>query len=244
MANVADGMYLGAEYGTFPLPAIRAGKTGAPELITQGGTFAGGNILFAAIPTAGDMVTLNGVVVEFTAAASDPTATGTALDPVLVNIKASLTLTLDEAVTVLNNAGAPTAVAVATYSNVAGTTLTVVYDTRGAVGNTYTLAASVATPSAATLTGGQDITQISVATENTKISLSQSVDQVIVLPNGDEAQNKTIYMIAKGGAGNAVVTPTNLAGGTTITFDADKEYSVLKFLDGQWVQIAGTATVA
>lgn len=244
MANAADGMYLGAEYGTFPLPALRAGKTGTPELITQGGTFASGSIVFAGIPTAADTVTLNGVVVEFTAAASDPTAAGTIADPVLVNIKASLTLTLDEAVIVLNNAGAPAAVQVATYSNVGGTTLRAIYDTMGVVGNTYTLAASVATPSAATLTGGQDVTQVSVSTENTKLSLSQSVNQAITLPDGDEAQNKTIYMIAKSGAGNAIVTPAHLAGGTTITFDADKEYSVLKFLDGQWVQIAGTATVA
>ncbi len=244
MANLADGMYLGAEYGTFPLPALRAGKTGTPELITQGGTFASGSVVFAGIPTAADTVTLDGVVVEFTAAASDPTAAGTALDPVLVNIKGSLTLTLDEAVIVLNNAGAPAAVQVATYSKVGGTDLKVTYDTMGADGNAYTLAASVATPSAATLTGGQDVTQVSVATENTKISLSQGVNQAIALPNGDEAQNKTIYMIAKGGAGNAVVTPTSLAGGTTITFDADKEYAILKFLDGQWVMYSGTATVA
>lgn len=244
MANTADGMYLGAEYGTFPLPALRAGKTGTPETLTQGGTYASGAVVFAAIPTAADTVTLNGIVVEFTAAASDPTAAGTLADPVLVNIKADLTLTLDEAVTVLNNAGAPAALTVATYSNVGGTDLKVTYDTMGAAGNAYALAASVATPSAATLTGGQDVTQVSVSTENTKISLSQSVNQAITLPDGDEAQNKTIYMIAKSGAGNAIVTPAHLAGGTTITFDADKEYSVLKFLDGQWVQIAGTATVA
>lgn len=244
MANAADGMYLGHEYGTFPLPAIRAGKTGTPETITNGGTNATGYITFADKPTAADTITLNGIFVEFTAAASDPTAAGTALDPLLVNIKADLTLTIDEAAVVLNDAGAPAAVKVATYSNVAGTKLNVVYDAKGVIGNTYTLAASSDTPSAATLVGGQDITEISLATENTKLSLSQAVDQAISFPNGDEAQNKTIYMIAKSGAGNAVVTPTSLAGGTTITFDADKEYSVLKFLDGQWVQIAGTATVA
>lgn len=244
MANVADGMYLGAEYGTFPLPAIRAGKTGTPEVIFQGGTYASGEIVFAAIPTAADTITLNGITVEFTAAASDATAAGSVADPVLVNIKADLTLTLDEAVLVLNDAGAPAAVQVATYSKGGGTKLLVVYDTMGEVGNTYALAASVATPSGVKLTGGQDVTQISVATENTKISLSQATNQAITLPDGDEAQNKTIYMIAKSGAGNAVVTPTNLAGGTTITFDADKEYSVLKFLDGEWTQIAGTATVA
>jgi len=244
MVTAADGMYLGHEYGTFPLPALRAGKTGTPETLTQGGTFASGNIEFADNPTADDTITLNGVVVKFTTDPSDATAAGTIVDPVLVNIKLDLDTTLDEAVTVLNDVGAPVAVKVATYSNVTSTKLGVVYDDIGSGGNAYTLAASDDTPSGATLTGGQDVTYVSVATENTKISLSQNVNQAIGFPDGDEAQNKTIYMINKGGSGNAVVTPDHLAGGTTITFDADKEYSVLKFLDGQWVQIVGTATVA
>lgn len=237
-------MAIGYEYGTTPIPDIRAGKTGSPETITAGGAPATGGVTYALIQVEGDTVTLNGIYAKYTAAASDATKAGTALDPVLINIKASLTLTLDEAVVVLN-AAAHAALAVATYSNVGGLELHIIYDTNTTAGNAYTLVASAGgTVSAATLTGGQNNVAVSLTTENTNLSLSQSVNQALTLADGEEFQNKCILMIAKSGAGNAVLTPANLAGGTTITFDTDKDYSILKFMDGEWYQVAGTATVA
>jgi len=237
-------MALGAEYISNPIPELRAGKTGSPETITNGGTQASGGVTYALIQVANDTVTLNGIYARYTAAASDATKAGTVGDPLLINIKASLTLTLDEAAIVLN-AAAHAALIVATYSNSGGTVLAVSYDTNGVVGNTYTLAASAGgTVSAATLTGGQNNVAVSLLTENTNISLTQATDQDLTLADGEEFQNKCILMIAKAGAGNAVLTPANLAGGTTITYDTDKDYSILKFMDGEWYQVAGTATVA
>lgn len=237
-------MAIGHEYGTTPIPDIRAGKTGSPETITQGGTQASGTVTYALIQNEGDTVTLNGIYAKYTAAASDATKAGTVGDPILINIKASLTLTLDEAATVLN-ASALAALTVATYSNSGGTVLAVSYDTNGTAGNAYTLAASAGgTVSAATLTGGQANVAVSLATENTILSLTQAVDQDLTLADGEEFQNKCILMTLKSGAGNAVLTPANLAGGTTITYDTDKDYSILKFMDGEWYQVAGSATVA
>lgn len=42
----------------------------------------------------------------------------------------------------------------------------------------------------------------------------------------------------------AVLTPTTLSGGTTITFDAKDEYAVLIWTATGWVVRTGTATVA
>lgn len=238
------GTGIGYEYGTTPLPEIRAGKTGTAEVLTQGGVKASGGVTYALIQVEGDTVTLNGIYAKYTAAASDATKAGTVGDPLLINIKASLTLTLDEAVIVLN-AAAHAGLAVATYTNVGGLVLTIIYDTFGTAGNAYTLVASAGgTVSAATLTGGQDMGIISVSTEPTRINLTQAVDQYFTLADGDQAQRKLIYLATKSGAGNAIITPANLAAGTTITANAATEYSVLRFMGTEWFQTAGTAAVA
>ena len=83
---------------------------------------------------------------------------------------------------------------------------------------------------------------VSVKTEPTQFNLSQGANQPMVLPDGDETQRKLMYMTAKG-AGNAVVTPDNLTGGTTITFDTVGDYVELRFINGSWVVVAGDATV-
>lgn len=235
---------IGHEYNTTPLPEIRAGKTGVLETFTAGGTKASGGVTYALIQVAADTVTLNGVYARYTAAASDATKAGTLADPLLINIKASLTLTLDEAAIVLNAATHPSLV-VATYSNTGGTVLGVAYDSYGIIGNTYTLAASAGgTVSAATLTGGQDLAAVSIATEPTRFNLTQSVDQHATLANGDEAQRKLIYVGTRSGAGNVVVTPTAITGGTIITFNAAAMWCELRFIAGAWVKTAGTATVS
>lgn len=233
------------KYITEPLPAIRSGVTGEAQSISQGGTQASGTITFADNPTATDTITLNGIYAEFTAAASDATAAGTVGDPLLINIKASTDLTLDEMLVVLNDAGAPAAAALATYTEDGATILTATYDTNGTVGNAFTLAASADTVSGATLTGGQDTGVIFLTTENNDISLTQSVDQDFTLADGVPSQRKTIALSLKSGAGNAVITPTNFTDGTTITLDTVNDYAELQFVVDAW-KIVGVqvATVA
>jgi hypothetical protein len=119
---------------------------GAP---TSAGTVAAtGAITFSAQPAVNSTLTINGTV--FTLVASG--AVGNQ-----VNIGANLAATLT-ALAVALNASVVAGVALATYTGTA-TALTMVHDTLGSTGNTFTLAASISpasngTVSAATLTGG------------------------------------------------------------------------------------------
>jgi hypothetical protein len=84
---------------------------------------------------------------------------------------------------------------------------------------------------------------VSLLTEPTQFSIAQGSDQAMTLADGDETQRKLLYMTLRT-TNDAVVTPVNLTGGTTITFNATTDWSELRFLNGSWVQVAGTATVA
>ena len=64
----------------------------------------------------------------------------------------------------------------------------------------------------------------------------------MTLADGYQQQEKTIVMITDGGAGT--LTPTNLANGATITFDDVGDSAQLKFLNGSWHFMGGTATLA
>jgi hypothetical protein len=106
---------------------------------------ATGSIAFAANPSPGDTITLNGTVWTFVSG----TASGDETE-----IQASLEDTLDQLVTDLN-ASADAEIAKCTYARPTGAeTLVITFDTAGPIGNAFTLAASVAVGSAATLTGG------------------------------------------------------------------------------------------
>lgn len=54
----------------------------------------------------------------------------------------------------------------------------------------------------------------------------------LTLANGTDGQIKTI--IHKTYGGNGILTPTNLLGGTTITFSAIGQTATLLFKDGKW----------
>lgn len=226
---------IGFEYGTNPLPEIRAGKTGVVETLTSGGVKATGTITFADNPTAGDTITINGVSFEFVASG----ATGNEIDISGVNLAG----TLDNMIAVLN-ASVVAAVALATYTEDGATVLTITYDAYGTAGNAFTLAASADTVSAATLTGGQELGVCSISTEPTKITLTQAVDQNFTLADGTEAQRKLVYLATKGSTGNVILTPANLTGGTTITLDAALEYTELRFMGGAWREVNGVNTLA
>ncbi len=66
--------------------------------------------------------------------------------------------------------------------------------------------------------------------------------QALTLADGYEGQRKTLIMTADNNDG--VLTPTNLFGGTTITFNDVNDWAELKFANGEWMMIAGTATLA
>ena len=58
------------------------------------------------------------------------------------------------------------------------------------------------------------------------------------MADGTNGQIKILTMIVKGGSNNSVVTPTNLTGGTTITFDAVGDTATCLFTNNSWVVLA------
>ena len=115
---------------------------GAPATTSVAAT---GAIEFASNPAEGDTITLNGTVWTFVD--ETPGADET-------EIQGTLIQTLDQLVSDLNGS-ADTEVEKATYSRPSSTErLVISYDTAGTAGNDFTIAASAATVSGATLTGG------------------------------------------------------------------------------------------
>lgn len=158
---------------------------------------ATGNILFGGNPTAGDTVTLNGVTWTFVSSitSSNQTLIGAALTNTLASLVADLT------------AAPNTSLNVASYT-ADGTHLFITYKSPGTAGNAYTLAASTATPSGATLTGGAGASG-SQATGKYTFTGNPTAGQNIVL-NG-----VTWTFVASGATGNQ----TNIQGsaGATVT---------------------------
>lgn len=109
---------------------------------------AAGSIFFPANPSPGDTITLNGVLWTFVASG----AVGNQ-----INIGGTTGITIAVNALPLLQASVNPSLTVAAYSAFGGpttVTLTVTYKSPGPAGNAYTLAASAATPSGATLTGG------------------------------------------------------------------------------------------
>lgn len=75
---------------------------------------------------------------------------------------------------------------------------------------------------------------ISIAVENTKLAPTSGADVAFTLADGVESQKKRITLMSKG-AGNAVVTPANLADGTTVTLNTALDVVELVFLGTEWV---------
>lgn len=106
---------------------------------------AEGYIDFAVNPTDGDTITINGVVFTFV---DDTPSAGE------IEIQTTVIQTVDAAVTALN-ASSDDDINDATYSRPTSTQrLKILHDVTGASGNSFTLAASAATISGNTLTGG------------------------------------------------------------------------------------------
>ena len=93
------------------------------------------------------------------------------------------------------------------------------------------------TPQAITASGAVNIT-----TSITQVNSSSGV-LALTLADGAQGQIKIITMITAGN--NAVVTPSNYANGTTITFDAVGETVVLLFTNSNWITLSNhNATIA
>jgi hypothetical protein len=107
---------------------------------------ATGDITFAANPSSGHTITINGVVWTFVSSGATGTQT---------NIGANLNATLTQLATDLN-ASVNASITPVTYANVGGTKLGFTHDTLGAVGNAFTIASGNANgvASGATLSGG------------------------------------------------------------------------------------------
>jgi hypothetical protein len=162
------------------------------------------------------------------------------------DVAGSLSLSLDALVTKLNASVNPL-VSIATYSKTdTNTALTATMDSFAASynGTGFPLASDHDSVVVTAVAGGQDIQPISVAVRDTVITLDQAVNQAFTLADGVEGQELFIILAEQSGAGDAVVTPANLAGGTTLTFDAAGEMTLLKFMHGEWHPVVDTSTLA
>lgn len=123
------------------------GGTAAPQAVVSVASLqavaASGFITFAVNPSDGDTITLNGVAWTFKTIAVG--ATQTTIQPTLAGTMSQLADDL--------NASVNASLIVATYTG-STNAIAILYDTTGAGGNAYTLAASAGTRSGATLTGG------------------------------------------------------------------------------------------
>lgn len=137
--HVAAATQVGGAIGFKCVRVTDGTDVAASATIGTGGTFATGTVTFSANPANNDTLTLNGVVYTFTTA---------------VTIGGTLAQTLQTLLTTLQDSGNASLTA-ASYS-VAGSVLTVTYNTAGTGGNAYTLAktSTAITLSGATLTGG------------------------------------------------------------------------------------------
>lgn len=155
----------------FPITNNGFGYREGDSIAFNGAGHASGAISFATNPNPGDTITLNGVVWTFvygTPAAQQTTIAG------------ALSVTLASLVNDLTNSGIA-AVVVATYaSDITKKILLVTYKQAGTGGNSYTLAASAATPSGAFLMGGSGSTG-GVATGSYTFTVQPTVGQAIIL---------------------------------------------------------------
>lgn len=67
----------------------------------------------------------------------------------------------------------------------------------------------------------------------------------LTLVDGTEGQRLSVVYVAEGAGGDtAILTPSNLAGGTTVTFNAVGDSADLLFTNGNWFFLGGAAVVA
>ena len=107
----------------------------------------------------------------------------------------------------------------------------------GTVTKTTQINGRLTTPTTQTLTGAGAVDLDSAMT----LIVTTAAD-ALTLADGVEGQEKFIVM--KTDANDGTLTPAHLKNGTTITFDDVGDSAHLIFMDGDWVFMGGTATLA
>lgn len=91
----------------------------------------------------------------------------------------------------------------------------------------------------------QDITNAGAVDLINKVTqLTITTNSALTLADGYEGQEKELVMIANTASHIHTLTPTNLAGGTTVALNGVGETAILKFLSGNWNMMGGSATLA
>lgn len=187
--------------------------------------FATGSIFFSANPTAGQNIRLNGVVFTFVAAGATPSN-------YQFNIGGNAGGTIALAIVMLTTSGtylANSALNVATYSDTGGgatDSLVVTYNTPGAAGNSYTLAASAATVSGPTLTNGGNYPP-------RLITFQFNLNQGLVLEFG----HKYMRVISMGAF--VTETPLSITGASQASPCRLKVGSTAGLANGDWMFVSG-----
>ena len=96
----------------------------------------------------------------------------------------------------------------------------------------------LAQSSQAIVADGSSATAIDVTSAVTEVNAT-SATHAGALADGTAGQIKMILNTSTGGTNNVVITPDNLAGGTTITLDAPGESAVCIFKASKWYVIGG-----
>lgn len=140
---------VGGQLTAFVFTDNGQGYSPGDTIAFNGAGFAGGAIDFTVSgnPANNDTITLNSLVWTFktTVTGANQTAIQPTLAATLSTLVSNLSASGNSHLTVANYTNSPTALEIA-------------YNTAGTAGNAYTLAASAATPSGATLTGGSGTT--------------------------------------------------------------------------------------
>jgi len=85
---------------------------------------------------------------------------------------------------------------------------------------------------------------LSVAVLLSIVGADGTVATAFSLPDGTAGQMKLLKYNDGTATADAVVTPDNLEGYSTLTFNAKAEYAVLVFDGSSWIPIVSTATLA
>lgn len=79
----------------------------------------------------------------------------------------------------------------------------------------------------------------------TQLVAAGATANVFAIPDGEvPGQKKALVLITKGGAGNAVVTPANVYGGTIVTLSAVGHGCELLWTGAKWLSLGGTGTLS
>ena len=153
-------------------------------------------------------------------------------------------------VSIQQTTGAGSAGAYALYVNATGASVEGLKVDAGAVVFDETLTVT----GLATLTAGIDAKVIFAGTETiaaggttTALNLAKTVHYIdadaggdtFTLADGVVGQIMTILLTSS--TGIATITPTNLAGGTSVTLNADGDSVVLQFMDTEWFILGGNS---